>query len=493
MKINKIEVAKFRNLSKVEIFFSNGLNAIAGQNGTSKTSVLGLIGHIFAFTKEHKTLAGKYFRTEFSEIFKFAYPDYDKSGEHIWNVNFDSGEVVPAVSYPRIELGKKESIRIRVRESKRGSGKLNFPVIYLGMGRLFPLNLANSIKNNKSVLTKDEIKEFSDIHDEVLMIVDEEIIPESISTSSKSFYAPKTKKYNHLGNSAGQDNMGQIITALISFKRLQKALGDDYHGGILLIDELDASLFPAAQIKLVELLDKKSKELNLQIFFTTHSLEVLSKTREKDNSKIIYLDKNSGIIRPKYDLDIIELQKDLLVLGPDALKEVNKKRFVYCEDAEASDMLKCILPKEIKDRIEIFPTKLGSSTLKDLAKRRIPDFKKSIIVLDGDSSHGGIKNVRCLPGKYGPDRLIFDFLKSSEPEMFNQIKKQYTKQFCFKEVHSLDSANDKRKVRNKSKDWYKEQRGNWGQLGGRAWALWKKENIEDVDSFVENFDRLLNK
>ena len=61
-------------------------------------------------------------------------------------------------------------------------------------------------------------------------------------------------------------------------------MGDKYKGGILLIDELDASLFPAAQIKLVEKLYKKSLELNLQIFYTTHSLEVLSETKNKPDS-----------------------------------------------------------------------------------------------------------------------------------------------------------------------------------------------------------------
>lgn len=96
--------------------------------------------------------------------------------------------------------------------------------------------------------------------------MDEIIIPETVKSNSKEFHATKTKEYNHLGNSAGQDNIGQIISALISFKRLQKELGNRYKGGILLIDELDASLYPAAQIKLVDVLHKKSLELNLQVF-----------------------------------------------------------------------------------------------------------------------------------------------------------------------------------------------------------------------------------
>ncbi len=489
MKITEIEIKKFRNLADISILFANRLNAIAGQNGTSKTSILGLIGHIFTFDKEIKTLSGKNFYTNFSEIFRFAYPDFDKSGEHIWNTKFDTKKDVPAISYDRKEAGKKDTIRVRVGKSEKGSGKIKFPVIYLGMGRLFPLTLESEIKCNDSILSEKEIKEFIDLHNEILLIIDEKIVPESITALNKSFYAPKTELYNHLGNSAGQDNIGQIITALISFKRLQTSQGDNYKGGILLIDELDASLFPAAQMKLIEKLDKKAQELNLQIFFTTHSLEVLSETSKKQNSKVIYLDKNCGKILPKYDLDIDELKKDLLVLGPDALKEIRRKKFVYCEDEEAVDMLKNILPKEVKDNIEIFPTKLGKDQLKDIARKKIPDFKKSLIVLDGDTTTGRISNVICLPGNFGPDRLIYDFLKLLDASIFGQIKDGYTKQFCFREINTLDSSGDDVRTRDKLKRWYKEQRKNWGRSSSRVWKLWMDQNEEIASVFKEEFKK----
>lgn len=487
MKITEIEIKKFRNLSNITIRFASRLNAIAGQNGTSKTSILGLIGHIFAFDKNEKNLSGKFFSTDFSEIFKFAYPEYDRAGEHSWNTKFDSKKDVPAISYDRKETGKKETIRVRVGESKKGSGKIKFPVIYLGMGRLFPLALENVIKRNNSILTDSEIKEFVDLHNEILMIIDEVIVPESITSSNKSFYAPKTATYNHLGNSAGQDNIGQIITALISFQRLKTKLGDSYKGGILLIDELDASLFPAAQMKLVEKLDKKSLELNLQIFFTTHSLEVLAETKRRRDAKVIYLDKSSGNIKPKYDLAIEELKKDLLVLGPDALKEIGRKKDIYCEDDEAADMLKGILSIEIIHNIDIIPTSLGNSQLKDIAKKKIPAFRKSLIVLDGDTSDGGISNVLCLPGNYGPDRLIYDFLKGLEAEEFNKLKNGYTKQFCFRDTNTLDSSGDDSRTRDKLKKWYTDQKKHWGRSGIKVWKLWINKNEEIVDSFRKKF------
>ena len=99
---------------------------------------------------------------------------------------------------------------------------------------------------------------------------------------------------------AGQDNIGQIITAILSFKRLKSNLGDNYKGGILLIDELDASMFPAAQHKLIEFLFKHSSKLDLQVVFTTHSIEILETpltSKYKYQSQVCYLHKSEGPIK----------------------------------------------------------------------------------------------------------------------------------------------------------------------------------------------------
>ena len=485
MKIKKITIKKFRNLHDISIEFGQKLNAIAGQNGTSKTSILGLIGHIFIFPKKDKNLLGKQFMTQFSEIFRFAYPKYDKVGEHVWDTEFEDGNIKQAISYDRKERGKEKSILIRVGKSKKGSGKIYLPVIYLGMSRLFPLALEENIRSSKSSLTSEESKEFQNLHNEILLL-DEKVTPETVECSSKQFLAPTTSYYNHLGNSSGQDNLGQIITALISFKRLRENLKNKYKGGILLIDELDASLYPAAQMKLVEKLNQKATELDLQIFFTTHSLEVLAETKKHNDSKVIFLNKSYGKIVPEYNLNPSELSQKLLVLGPDALKETQHKKYIYCEDDEAVDFLKNILPKEVKDKVNIFPTKLGDTFLKEIAKKRIPDFKNSIIVLDGNSTAGGISNVVTLPGNKGPDLLAYEMLKSlPENHDFWKRKKSYYKQYCFRELQSLDSTTRRERKRIKVKKWYKSQRKYWGYLARYVWRMWIQKNNSEVEEFLK--------
>lgn len=150
--IEKIHVEKFRKLENLDFNFSQRLNAICGQNGTSKTSILGLIGHTFTYPTKYKTLLGKKFSTQFSSIFRFAYPTYDKAGDHKWITYLGDKTEKESVSYDRIEKDKKNRLRIRVGKSEKGSGKLHIPVIYLGMGRLFPLTLETEIKSSKSLL-----------------------------------------------------------------------------------------------------------------------------------------------------------------------------------------------------------------------------------------------------------------------------------------------------------------------------------------------------
>ena len=165
MTITTLEVEQFRNLKNVTLNFSERMNAIAGQNGTSKTSILGLIGHIFTYSKEYKTLSWWGFYTEFSEIFKFSYPEFDKAGDHRWSTKFkDSEESISAVSYDRTESNKKDGIRIRVGKSLKWGGKIHFPVVYLGMWRLFPLTLEGKINSTEMLLDDEEIQEFQKLH-----------------------------------------------------------------------------------------------------------------------------------------------------------------------------------------------------------------------------------------------------------------------------------------------------------------------------------------
>lgn len=78
-------------------------------------------------------------------------------------------------------------------------------------------------------------------------------------------------------------------------------MGEEYRGGLLLIDELDVTLFPSSQVRLFDLLKERAAAQRVQVVFTTHSMTLLEKavkeTQGKNDAvKVLYLKKReSGI------------------------------------------------------------------------------------------------------------------------------------------------------------------------------------------------------
>ena len=73
--------------------------------------------------------------------------------------------------------------------------------------------------------------------------------------------------------SAGEDNLSIILTAVISLKYYYESISPSKEvESVLLIDELDATLHPAFQIKLLNLFREMSEKYKIQVVFTTHSI-----------------------------------------------------------------------------------------------------------------------------------------------------------------------------------------------------------------------------
>lgn len=141
----------------------------------------------------------------------------------------------------------------------------------------------------------------------------------------------------------GQDNLSKIILALFSFRRLKEKYPNDYKGGILAIDELDATMYPASQKQLLKVLRTYSSKLKLQIFFTTHSLSLLEsiddlivectqKDATKNQVKLIYLKRQDEniIINDRASFRNITLNLQVM----QGIVKPVRKIPVYTEDKE---------------------------------------------------------------------------------------------------------------------------------------------------------------
>ena len=90
--------------------------------------------------------------------------------------------------------------------------------------------------------------------------------------------------------------------ALMSFKKLSEEYAE-YKGGLLLIDEADAALFPTAQVNLLKTLGEHCRHLNLQVVMTSHSPVMIEYAYNESIAvnhgkfKVIYLSDTYGPVK----------------------------------------------------------------------------------------------------------------------------------------------------------------------------------------------------
>ena len=270
--IKSLEVIKFRGIKNMTFHLGERITLISGQNATHKTTLLGLLAQPFRF-KDERTIYGKIFQAKFSDSFKFS-KEFDKPKDHCYYVHFTNKDIFDkekemVKSYPRPPKDKSH-IRLVVGETRnKYEGNLVLPVIYLTLKRVFPIGESDA-SISATLLDDEEITYFRKIYNR-LMLVQDNIAIDSISSGSiRSTLAPHDASYDGLTISAGQDNIGQIIGSIISFRRLKTKLGDNYKGGLFLIDEIDATLHQLVKEQMLKWLYDEAESLNLQIVFPSH-------------------------------------------------------------------------------------------------------------------------------------------------------------------------------------------------------------------------------
>ncbi|NBJ02218.1 9-O-acetyl-N-acetylneuraminate esterase [Lachnospiraceae bacterium] len=312
MIVKSIEIEKFRAFEHVSFDLGKRITVISGRNATQKTTVLGIIGQPFTISsKTHpmygcKTIDGYNFRSQFREKFKIS-PQYDVIGEHKWKLYLHKGiyeqDYFSIESIARRQRGYEPTLRFWNAESRaKGAGYIQLPAYFLSLSRLFPIGETGKTQAMAFDLTQDELKYCIANYRTILSIQSMGDNPEiglEKGTSSKIFAGVSDSVHDIFTNSSGEGNVIKIILAVLSFKRLKEQYGRKYKGGILLIDELDATLYGFSQGKLVEYLWKAAGDYRIQIIFTTHSpliLKCVNKYYRKERQE-------KGINLPLYAYD----------------------------------------------------------------------------------------------------------------------------------------------------------------------------------------------
>ncbi len=505
--LSSLEIERFRNMEGLEMPLGQRITVLAGQNGTSKSTILGMLGQPFGMNSA-RTIFDKACQTKFKDIFKMS-PDHDIPGEHVYYVNFrddtisDGKQHVQVKSFAREDSDTSHIRLVTGATRNKGDGNISYPVIYLGMKRVYPVGeIANPTATDPE-LSEDETGAFIRWYSRIMVPVSGSgIEPVKMEKKGqKETLLVNSGTYDFLANSAGQDNLGQILAAIISFQRLKETMGDAYQGGLLLIDEIDATLFPASQFGLLDILYDLSPELKLQTILTTHSTDLIEKSlsmaKKGDDVEVVYLKSSGGHIGFELNPPMDAVRADLLIEPLPAPKGVKVE--VWCEDDEAAWFLRRMLPRNLAKKCSVQSAGLSCGELGELAIRDIPAIRNVLFVTDADGVSGTGKKVRdcsrlfVLPGNgQSPERSIYDLLINLDDgdPAWSEFPRGYNKQMF---LRLRDKAEDEW-VRNGGsinrkfeKSWFTKTKreGLWGSNGTVIYKLWSKVHESEITAFCE--------
>lgn len=536
MIIESIEVDKFRAIENLSLDIGKNITAIAGRNATLKTTLLGMLGQPFTISSGHPmygctTIDGYNFKSQFKEKFKIS-KEFDHYGEHIWTLKFYkrgyyNDDKIKMMSIRRPTKTNPNDIRFWNAKSKaKGTGYVQLPVYYLSLGRLFPIGETGKTKNVDIHLTEEENTYFVKTYKELLSIQESKnaVAAMEKADARRNFVGVNDNTHDVFTNSAGESNIGKIILAILSFKRLKEGYGNQYKGGILLIDELDATLYGYSQKKLVDFLYKTSKEFNIQIIFTTHSPMVLQEVNNLQRKEIRKMQENGidvSTISYNYESEIIYLESyyvgevgdsKRMVKGRNIRKSIDLKEVtddinmqpsivrqsvnIYLEDERAKQFLIYLLSQHLKYNYEnyfnIVDVNLGFTNYLHLHRKKVPEFLNSLIVLDHDVYRkasttqldyvaNSTQNIMFLPEdvEEGMFKLLKDPIRYKEFEnTISDVRMPY--EICFKDWTESEYES------NEYKHWFAYMEETLGGVD-RMYAFWLSNNETSARDFVEKF------
>ena len=314
-------IENFRNFKDVSFDLGRKITVLSGQNGVGKSNLLSLIASGSGLNK--KSVLGSNFQPEFYDFFNvdkdedfenyklyLTYVEENGKTALTKRLSFKNDtkngrgiRIIPRTSNIYIEdctiKGAEE--KAKMEYDVGGAARVRIPTIYLSLSRLYPLGECKDtvkiieMRKNNSLYLKEADKKYKYWYNAV---IPNSIENEAVLTKVEKNACSRASLHMDINNtptlsqSIGQDNLGNIISALVDIYML--SLDKDYKGALLCIDEIDVSLHPDTQIRLLDLFNKLSKELNIQFVLSTHSLTILKEVlkKEKRNNqdyKIVYL------------------------------------------------------------------------------------------------------------------------------------------------------------------------------------------------------------
>ena len=406
-RINEVKIKNLKGISNCEILFPDDMNvtAIMGTNGSGKSTILHALSCIFKpikyssknnnkfsdFFTPHKatTWAGSCFEVYFKQGVLEPVPGKKPAFKKVENSSIIS------VTYE-----KKKSSRVRdSRWTPYYSRRLERESSFIGLQELATLSDDSTASRHSSYRKLDSYSESQ--KKEILKCLtrifqaDYTDVFECKSERSKKLFWGVVKngvEYTEHTMGAGEKRVVSIIKTIL--------IDDLSPNGLLIIDEIDALLHEKAFHNLVDILVELSRDLCIEIVFTTHR-ESIIKFKDKVNIVSIW-NMGSGVkALPGVSSEAL---RQLSNVEPDMLN-------VFVED----DLAKFVIERIIEEeewlslvKISLFGVAENSAAVLYGLLVAEKDIAKVIAVTDGDVGIGSECKKRMVNKVIGGNNRIIE-------------------------------------------------------------------------------------
>lgn len=550
--IKSIQFVQYKKLKSMSLSFETGLNAVSGENGTCKSSLLYLISNSFqAVTKNCEWVKDTAALDVINTVNAVTNPkieslqrkslregeDYDDPAQGVKGTLY----TVEYFGHEPLEFRRHNS---RVKDKSRFSLKPKYPdgstqslpfcpVIYLGLSRLVPYgefvnnDAVSPIKRNLPNAFKEAVatnfKTFTGYE------IEQKTVQKLEGIKRRSEFVSSTYGIDSNTISAGEDNLYIILAALESLKFYYDSIEsrNDIES-ILLVDEIDATLHPDYQIRLLSLMREYAEKYKIQIVFTTHSMTALEDLL-MHNDRVTYLVDNISHVSPMEEPTIEQIKAHLYNKTDDDIYQ-SKCIPVLTEDAEARFLLDMLFDYYEDNKPEFCRVRrffsvpdvfLGADNLRGLFKDEnlIRSRVGAFCVLDGDKGTDRSSCVISLPGRnyhqitigqktpkgLGPEALLFDYAKylaDSDDQFWNEksiiakgFSQKYYRTNILNPIEQFDANECKGTNSQRRREFNKKLFNKHKSFFEYVFKKWLHDpgNADQIESFYTDLKIMFNK
>ncbi|MFT5465905.1 MAG: putative ATPase [Verrucomicrobiales bacterium] len=339
-------IFSLRGVGPCEIPLDFPIVAIAGRNGTGKSTILASVCCGFHSEEIVNPVTNRrpaYYT--FSDFFVQSNDEIGPAGIYIrYGIQHDKWRITKHNS-ERKSLGYQVRKRLWKRRWNNYDTRVSRDVVFLGIERVVPHSERSQSKSYRTKFTLTEEKgwepEVCKHVSNVLGLKYDSLEYREHSKYRLPFVKRGSLKYSGFNMGAGESAVIEILSAIYAIDA----------GGLVVVDEIELGLHVEAQHRLIDELKQICKNRKTQVVCTTHSPAILER-----------LPMDARILIEKSGSKTLVKQGPSTTFTSAKLAGTSKPELtVFVEDSVAKRVLNSALPLSIRQRLRV--EDLGSSSL----------------------------------------------------------------------------------------------------------------------------------